>query len=317
MTTREGVQRRRERSARAAQLARHTGGVVSRRLLLESGITRWEIDAELRARRWQRRGRQCIRVAPGDQQVADWYRALVEVGAPAVLDGVTALLAAGLENWKEREVHVAVPKSSTPLKCRGVVVHETRRYEAASVIGGPLPRMNSATAAVHALLWAATDRQGATLVLMAAQQRLFTPAELKAEAIKIRRSRRRRLLVDLCAEIEGGVETLGEREFNRLCRARGLPVPDRQVRRRTASGVWVFDNIFEAYKVSVEVDGSQHRDPTAWIPDALKQNEATLEGYRVLRIPNIALRVDPEPFLDQLEAALRAGGWPGPRRRTA
>ncbi|MGQ0845617.1 MAG: DUF559 domain-containing protein [Sporichthyaceae bacterium] len=286
---------------------------MSRRALLALGMDRWEIAGEIRAQRWHREGRQCVRVGPGDQQLAAWHRALVEVGATAVLDGVSALIAAGLKNWDEKAIHVAVPKSSTPLKARGVVVHETRRYEATSVVEGPIPRMNAATAAVHAVLWALTDRQAATILLMAFQQRLFTAAELYVEVEKILSDRRRRLLKDLCLAVHGGIETLGEREFAKLCVARGLPAPDRQVRRKTESGVWVYDNEWFAYRVTAEIDGSQHRDPTSWISDALKQNEATLGGHTVLRIPNLALRVDPEPFLNQLEAALRAGGWGGGR----
>lgn len=310
----EIAERRQLRRARAAQAAKATGGVLSRRALIAMGIVRWEIKAEIRAGRWHRLGPQCVRVAPGDQRTADWHRVLVEVGNGAVLDGVTALIAAGLKNWEEPLVHVAVRKSSTPVKARGAVVHETRRYEESSVLQDAIPRMNAATAAVHGALWALTDRQAATLVLMAVQQRLVAPADLAVEVEKIRYDRRRRLLRDVCAAVNGGVETLGEREFAKLCVARGLPAPDRQVRRKTESGVWVYDNVWPAYRVRAEIDGSQHRDPEAWIPDALKQNEAALDGHVVLRIPNLALRVDPGPFLDQLEAALRAGGWPGGRR---
>jgi very-short-patch-repair endonuclease len=288
--------------------------VLSRRALLALGISRWEIAAELRAGRWQRAGRQTVRVAAGDQQVASFYGAVAEVGTPGALDGVSALLAAGLSNWTEAAVHVAVPKSATPRRCRGVVVHETRRYEASSVIAGVVPRMRPATAAVHAALWAVTDSQAATVVLTAAQQRLFSAAEFADEVAKIKWARRRRLLRDLALAIGGGIETMGEREFARLCIKRGLPTPDRQTRRRTDSGTWVYDNTWDVYGVTVEVDGSQHRDPAAWIPDALKQNAASLGGHVVLRIPNVALRVAPEPFLDQLEAALRAGGWAGVRR---
>lgn len=315
VTSGEGSQLRQLRRARATRAAQATGGVLSRRALIELGIDRWEIAGEIRAQRWHRLGRQCVRVALGDQKVAAWHRALVEVGTPAVLDGVTALVAAGLKNWDEPAIHIAVPKSSTPLKSRGVAVHETRRYEAASIVEGALPRMNSATAAVHAVLWAVTDRQAAVVLLMAAQQRLFTPAELAAEVEKVKWAKRRRLLRDLCEAINGGIEALGEHEFAKMCAARGLPVPDRQVRRRTESGIWVYDNVWPTYRVRAEIDGSQHRDPTAWIPDALKQNEAALDGDVVLRIPNIALRIDPEPFFDQLEDALRAGGWRRDRRR--
>ena len=46
----------------------------------------------------------------------------------------------------------------------------------------------------------------------------------------------------------------------------------------------------------------------------LKANAAAIDGSTVLAIPNFAFRVDPEPFLDQIEAALRARGWT-PRSR--
>ena len=316
-TSGEGTRLRQGRRARAAQAARATGGVLSRRALLGLGIDRWQIAAEIRARRWEKLGRQTVRVAAGDQQVGEFYRAIVEVGAQAVLDGASALLAAGLRNWEEKAVHVAVPKSATPRRCRGVVVHETRRYEASAAIAGPVPRMKPATAAVHAALWAVTDRQASAVVLQAAQQRLFKPAEFTAEVDKVKRARRRPLLRDLAQAIAGGIETLGEREFARMCRQHGLPTPDRQVRRRTDSGIWVYDNDWDAYKVTAEIDGSQHRDPAAWIPDALKQNAASIGGRVVLRIPNIALRVAPDAFFDQLNAALRAGGWGGPSKRSA
>jgi very-short-patch-repair endonuclease len=69
------------------------------------------------------------------------------------------------------------------------------------------------------------------------------------------------------------------------------------------------DNAWDSYRVTAEIDGAHHRDPSSWIPDALKQNEESLGGHLVLRIPNIALRVDPEPFFAQLRHALRRGGW--------
>lgn len=306
--------RRRARRQRAITAARATGGVLQRGDLLRLGIDRWEIAGEIRAERWHRDGRQTIRVCDGDPQLARWYRAIWEVGGPAVLDGVSALVASGLRKFDELAVHVAVPKSANPRKCRGVIVHETRRFEAECVAVGGVPRMRPATAAVHAVLWAVTDRQAATIALMAGQQRLFTVAEFAEEVEKIRWDRRRRLLRTVLAELGGGIEAIGERDFARLCRRRGLPEPDRQVPRQGPSGRWFYDNRWLEYKVTAEIDGAQHTEPAAWMGDALKQNAASMDGHVVLRIPNVALWIDPEPFLDQLEEALRRGGWQGGRR---
>ncbi len=284
---------------------------MSRRQLVALGMTRWEIEAEVRSKRWVALGRQTIRVTLGDARSAAWWRAVWEVGESAVLDGISALIAAGLQHVDEDAVHVAAPKSSDPRRCRGVVVHETRRYDPASVVRGDIPRMKPAVAAVHAAIWARSDRQAALYVIAAAQQRLFTPAEFAEEVAKVRRDRRRRLLRSLCRDIAGGIESVGEQDFDRLCRGRGFPEPTRQRIRKTPSGNVRLDVDFDPFGLTVEIDGLQHLDPRAWIGDALKQNLVTLEGRRVLRIPSLALRLDPEPFLDQIEEALRAGGWPG------
>jgi hypothetical protein len=301
------------RRRRIETLARGQAGILSRRQVYAIGVTRWQVRAELRARRWSAPGRQTLRVLDGPSPESTWWTAILEVGPHAVLDGVTALTAAGLTGITEPEVHVAVPKSSDPRRQRGVVVHETRRYEPGSVLLAPVPRMRPSAAAVHAAIWARTDRQAELFVLAAAQQGLFTTAELVAEVAKIRRDRRRSLLRDLCEEVAGGVESMGELDFARLCAARGFPPPTRQVWRQGASGRVYLDVVWEQYGLTVEIDGFQHLAVAAWVSDALKANTVALGGPVVLRIPNIALRRDPDPFMKQVEQALRRGGWDGRR----
>ncbi|GAA0612912.1 hypothetical protein GCM10009547_13560 [Sporichthya brevicatena] len=305
------ARRRQARRRRIAAAAEPQAGVVSLTQLYGMGVERWDLRAEVRAGRWRRWGKQTVRVADGDPAVAVLWRALFEVSPLAVLDGVTALQVAGLKTITADAIHVAVPKSSRPRRCRGVVVHETRRYEASSVVDDGIPRMQPATAAVHAALWARTSRQAALFVLASAQQRLFTLEEFGVEVEKIRRDRRRGLIRQLYAELAGGIEALGERDFARLCRRRGLPPSTRQLRRQTPSGTWVYDTVWEQYGVTAEINGSQHLEPEQMLRDALKQNERRLDGHVVIVIPNVALRVDPEPYFDQLEAALRRGGWHG------
>lgn len=254
-----------------------------------------------------------MRIGPSTPRSA-WRCALFEVGPSAVLDGVTALQAAGLRTITEELIHVAVPKSVTPHRSRGVRVHETRRYRQQDVLRGDIPRMHPATAAVHAALWARSNSEAALFVIASVQQRLVSVAEL-AEAVElVRRHPRRMLLRGLLRDVGEGVHSMGEREFARLCRRRGLPPPDRQVLRRGPNGRLYFDVCWERYRVIVEIDGIQHLDAAQMVGDALKSNVAVLSGATVLRIPNFALRADPEPFLDQLEAALRAGGWNQPMR---
>jgi hypothetical protein len=306
--------RRRRRVERAA---RTQDGVLGRRQLYGLGLSRGEVRAEIRAGRWVRTGGQSVQVLPPVSGRARFWRAVLEVGPTAVVDGVSALIVAGLTGIDSPSVHVAVPKSADPRRCRGVTVHETRRYRAEDVVAGGLPRMKPATAAVHAALWARSDKQAALFLVAAVQQGLVTAAELGTEIDLVRRDRRRRLLRDVLTHVTSGVESMGELEFSRLCAARGLPEPDRQILRTAPSGRVYFDVGWRRYAVDVEIDGAQHRDVQAVVPDALKQNAASIEGVTVLRIPVLALRTDPGPFMEQVEAALRRGGWPGPARRLA
>jgi hypothetical protein len=293
------------------------GGLLSRQQLYAIGVTRWEVEAERRAGSWSRLGRQTISVAPGDAQLRAWWQALLEVSPSAVLDGVSALLAAGLRHVTEDAVHVAVPKSAKPRRCQGAEVHETRRYEQTAVLREGVPRMRPATAAVHAALWARTDRQAALYIIAAAQQRLFTAEELADEIGKVRRHARRTLLRSLHLDVVGGIEAVGERDFARLCAERGFPRPSRQEMRRTPTGRVFFDSTWDEFDLTVEIDGVHHLELEAWFADSLKQNEASMAGHTVLRVPSVALRLDPGPFMDQVEAALRRGGWRGRCKRSA
>jgi very-short-patch-repair endonuclease len=308
MTGEQSAARRRRRRTAIERVAAGQGGVVGRRQLYHLGVTRWEVEAELRAKRWTRIGPQCVLVGQGTEQSELW-RALFEVGPSAVLDGITALQVAGLRTIDTPLIQVAVPKSVTPHRCRGVRVYETRRYRSEDVIRDGIPRMRPPTAAVHAALWARTNSEAALCVVAPVQQRLLSVDELAEAVDLIQRHARKKLLRGLVGDVGSGIEAMGEREFARLCRRRGWPKPTRQQVRRLPSGRVYFDVAWEQFHVVVEIDGVQHLDAAVAAKDALKQNAATLDGARVLRIPNWALRADPEPFLDQVEAALIAGGW--------
>jgi very-short-patch-repair endonuclease len=226
-----------------------------------------------------------------------------------VLDGTTALVAAGLRIVTSDVVHVAARKSVNPRPYPGVRVHETRRYRDEDVIRVGIPRTRPATAAVHAALWARSDREASLLVIAAVQQRLVALPDLADAVALVKRDRRRGLLRGLLLDAGEGLQSLGERDFARACRRRGFPKPDHQEMRRLPTGRVYYDTVWKRYGVKVEIHGAQHLDVAAATRDALKENAAWLEGAVVIRVPNHAVRTDLEPFLDQIEAALRAGGW--------
>ena len=147
---------------------------------------------------------------------------------------------------------------------------------------------------------------------MTVQQRLATAEEISTALLQVRRDRRRRFIEAVLLDLLGGSESLGEIDLARGCRERGMPVPERQVMRPGAHGRHVLDARWDAFGVVVEVDGIHHLHAKQVVDDALRQNDVTLQGDLVLRLPLLGLRAEPDAFFDQIADALRRRGWRSP-----
>jgi very-short-patch-repair endonuclease len=144
---------------------------------------------------------------------------------------------------------------------------------------------------------------------MAVQQRMVQPERLGVELLRVRRDRRRQLINAVLLDLLGGVRSLGELDFARECRRRGLPEPSRQAVRRGRDGRYYLDVVWAQWRVVVEVDGIHHLSAENVVDDALRHNAVTLTDGRVLRLPLLGLRVAPDAFFGQIEEALAASGW--------
>lgn len=303
---------RARRHALALELAEPYDGVVTFAMLLRAGLTRGQIDGHVARGAWHKVGRHTLAITGSELlRRAPWWRALWESGRDAALDGVTALLAAGLTGWTEAHVHVTVPNNANVRPVPGVVHHRIR--ERAPVVAGTLRRVRPEVAVVRAAQWAASDRAAATLLAMAIQQRLTSKAALLARWRSVGYSARRPLLDAVIKDLCSGAESLGELDFAAMCRRRGLPEPDRQVVCAGERGRVYLDVYWKAYGVRVEINGVQHYEGLGSVDDALRSNDLTIKGVGAiaLTIPVIGLRVAPERFLDQVSRALVAGGWVG------
>jgi hypothetical protein len=298
---------------RIERLAVRQAGVVSRPQLYGAGLTRSEVRANLAARRWQALGSQTILTYTGPPTpAARHWSAVFEAGPRAFLDGASALVAAGLTKFEVDRIRVSVPRGARVRRGRGLDIRQTRRWAASDLVtGGGIPRTRPAVAAVRGALWARSDAQAALLVTMAVQQGLTTAEELGTELLRVRRDRRRRLLHAVVIDLLDGVRSLGELDFARQCRRRGLPPPTRQAVRRGPRGTTYLDATWEPWRVVVEIDGIHHAWAQNVVPDALRQNDITLQDGRVLRLPLLGLRVAADDFFEQIERALTAAGWSG------
>lgn len=301
---------RRQRCAAAERRARDQDGILSRHQLRGLELTRHDVRTEVRARRWQAPSPHTIAIQTGPlNQRQLWWVAILETGcAEAALDGLSALQAAGLTGL-DGPLTVSCPHGSRPRATPGVDVRETRWRRDGDVVTAGLPRLRVSAAAVHAALWARSDRAAALFLVASVQQRLTTPDRLTTELALVRRHRRRSVVTRVLADLADGAQALGELDFVGLCRSHGLPCPTRQAVRLSPGGRWYLDSSFDQYGVVVEIDGVAHLEGLNPVADALRQNALVIGGELVLRIPLLGLRVAPGEFVDQLAACLRSRGW--------
>jgi very-short-patch-repair endonuclease len=294
----------------ARKLGKHQGWVVSRKQLYAVGITRWEIRGQVRMRRRQLIGDQSVCLHNGPIEDSGHYWAAVFQGGPrAMLDGASSLVAGGLEHFTVDRIRVSVPRGARIRRNRRYNIRQTRRWDEADVAPSGITRTRPAVAAVRGFLWASTDKE-ATYLLTAAVQQGLTPVEAVGhEALRIRKDKRRCLLFAVIDDLLGGSRSLGELDVVRELRRRSLPPPEQQALRRDKRGRYYLDLYWPHWHLVVEVEGIHHTWASKVVGDALRQNSLAIAGDTVLRIPLLGLRLDPDAFFEQIEAALRSNGW--------
>jgi very-short-patch-repair endonuclease len=309
---RRSAARRLARQRHVEHLAEQQSGVVSRPQVYAAGVTRWEVRANLIARRWRAFGRQSIVTynGPLTDQSREWA-AVFEAGPRGFLDGASSLKAGGLKKFDVDRIRVSIPRGARVRRARGIDIRQTRRWSADDLAPGTgVPRSRNEVAAVRAALWARSDKQAALILTMTVQQGLAAPEQLGQQMLRVRRDRRRVFLNAVVLDLLGGVRSLGELEVARECRRRGLPEPSRQVLRKSKNGTYYLDLIWDDWAVVVEVDGIHHTWAQNVVSDALRQNDVTLQNASVLRMPLLGFRVAADDFFAQIKEALVAAGCP-------
>lgn len=293
--------------AAALAAADDSSGVLSRAQLRALGIGRDRVAHHVAAGRWRLHGRHTVATHSGElSDVARAWRAVHESGGDARVDGVTSLQLAGVKGLADDVVHVSLHHLCQVPVVSGVVAHKvSRRVEGELVLPG-LPRTPPALAALRAAQWAVSDRQAALFLVLPVQQRVVTPDQLRRTHALYRGRRRRALVTQLVDDLADGAHSLGELDFARMCRRRGLPEPSRQVVRVLADGRRYLDAGWEDLGLFVEIDGAGHAQGLEPGFDHLRQNAVTLGGETVLRMTVIGLRLHEDAFMDQVVRAHRA-----------
>ncbi|WP_201465881.1 hypothetical protein [Janibacter melonis] len=155
--------------------------MLSRDQLRSLGIERGVTARLVHDRRWAAWGRHSVVTHCADVElVGACWRAVHEVGGGALVDGVSALRAAGVSGLDGSVVHVSVHSLQRSPTVDGVAVHKVSRRVEGEAAGAGLPRTRPAIAALRAAQWAVSDRQAALYLAVPVQQRLVTGAQLEA-----------------------------------------------------------------------------------------------------------------------------------------
>ena len=279
----------------------------------------WMSREELRWRvasgRWQRPCHGIVVAHSGPMTPKqELWAALLWAGEGAVLAGLTAARLDGLEGFSGDErasppIHLLVPAGrSVRRKPPGlsVVVHYSTMLGSGDVHPSREPRRTRvARSLVDAAAWAGSDRRAQALLAAGVQQRLARPGDLLAVVTRNERRPRRAMIRATLDDITGGAQALSELDFTRLVRRHRLPEPDRQAARMDSAGRrrWL-DAVWEAARIIVEVDGIHHLDAAQYWADMDRDNDFTLDGYRVLRFPAFVVRYHGDYVAGKIREAL-------------
>jgi len=208
------------------------------------------------------------------------WAALLRAGLGAVLSHETAAEVHRLIDKPAGKIHITVPASHDPARrspIRGVVIHRSRSFASEPLPPWQLPRTPIADTVLDLVEAAPTADEAYSWLTRAVGRNLVSPAMLTAALATRKRMRRRRWLGEaLCDVADGIMSPLELRYVRDVERAHGLPTAQRQARRDLTSGVRYLDNLYQAYKLCVEIDGRLTHPPEQKWRDADRDSDNLL-----------------------------------------
>jgi len=238
--------------------------------------------------------------------------ALMYAGKGAALSHGSAAFVRGMTSELPRVVEVSVPATRAVKPAPGIRI--TRRTSMPPAYGR-LPALSLEQTAVDLLDCARTvdDAMG---VITQAYRRKVAPWALREIVEGRPRLRHRRLVSDLIAEADAGIESPLERRFHHdVERAHGLPRAELQVRTVLGGVMTRADRIYTAFGVRVELDGELGHPGGRTDKDVWRDNAAMVERDELtLRYRWIHVVLSSCETAAQVIRALQRRGWTGEPR---
>ena len=239
------------RRQQVAQSADRFGGVLPRTALRGLGADRHVIAREVADDRWAIHGAQTVAVHTRPLEApARWWRAVWETGSGWRLSTGSAPSGRRRHGLRRAGRTCVGTGRLQPEADAGCADPPRRQAGRELMTDRGVPRVRPALAAVRAAHSAVSDRQAALVLVLPIQQGIVSGPQLRAATSMWSGRRRRALVPQLVQDITDGATSLGELDFARMCRVRGLPEPDRQVVRRTPRGRVYLDARWDAHDSS-------------------------------------------------------------------
>ncbi len=296
----------RELPAELVTLASKQAGLLNRTQLSGHGFSRAHIATRIKHGFWKEITDRVIalNVLPLTREQELWVVVLHH--ERAALTGVAALEFVGLKPEHSLRIDVLAERGGRAVPHPLWRLHTTRHVPPTS-LRNPR-RTRHPLSVLHAMGWAATPRQAVFYATWAIQQRLVTLDELQAVAKTLPPTRSSKLARQRLALVIPGAMSMLEHTFISLCAKYHLPKPRLQVPRVDSEGRQRYvDAVFDVggRRVLVEIDGIGHLDAQVFVEDHFRANEITRANEVLLRIPGLALRMEPDRFMKQLRRALK------------
>lgn len=232
-------------------------GLVTRRQLLDAGVTRKQIETQLTARRWQRvhPGVLATFTGPLPRDAVLWA-AVLYAGEGAALSHQTAAELHGLTEDVDDTVHVTMPAERRVRSRRGVRIHYAHRLPRTR-LGWRVPAVVNVNDTVLDLVDVSVrPKEAIDWVTRACQRRRTNPDRLRVALAQRKKIRWRGMVEGALADVATGAETPLELAYlSKVDRAHGLPTGVRQRHRRTSGRSQWIDVEYAEYAVRVELDG--------------------------------------------------------------
>jgi very-short-patch-repair endonuclease len=292
-------------------------GIARHGQAVDAGMSAQAIQWRLSSGKWRRLHHGVYATFTGEApREAVLRAALLRAGPGAMLSHETAAEIQGLSDKSGSRIHVTVSAQRNPArrhKMPGVVIHRSSKRQAEPRPDWQLPRTTVEDTVLDVIAAARTFDDAYAWISRAVGRQLTTVECLRDALAARKKFRWRTWLTEALADAAEGIHFPLERRYvHDVERAHGLPRARRQARRRRKTGVRYLDNLYDEYRVCVELDGGATHPPEQRWQDIRRDSENLAEDdTATLRFGFPDVTGHRCERAAELAAVLRRRGWEG------